>query len=728
MMEIFGVIIYIPKGLQTFMNRRNRVRNSTKMVSKTLTIFFIIGLITIPLTSWILFFRENQENLIMNTQIAADQTAIIFEEKINFQIKSIEHFQRLWVSDTNESNQYSYSRFINLAPLYFDDLIGVLAISWINKSGIISWVYPEEVSNPAIGISVLKTPLNEPNVAFLYANETGEIGMYFAKELYRGGQGYAIYYPLIYNEEITGFFALIFRITVLCNNLVERTPYLENFDLQILENEELIYNSSEIDLKTTKFLQTRQISFYDTLWTLKIVPNIAQINAISPWQSWEILLLGLCFTGVGIYLLLIQRSYRRELKSEYEEKQQIEEELFQSQKMEALGTLAGGIVHDSNNNLMSMQGFLSLLESDMEEQKKIIFPKLSSIDSTEFISIQKKLNDIFKYIDEMQLAIDRAKALNNHILQYSRHDIYKEEIISVNQIVEDVINILENTRDRRIHIEKSISQSQIYVKTDASMFHQLLMNIFINAGDAMPDGGQIQCSLQVIHKMFYNSQITDWIFIEISDTGMGIPAKNLSKIFNPFFTTKDKGSGTGLGLSIVYKGITRMNGKIDIQSEVSKGTKVRIWIPFEDLHPPENFVNPIVKIERQDEFPNLSILLVEDEFAISSSLTQYFMKLKIKITTYANATNALERYREKKHQYDIVILDINLPQMNGLECSKEILKIEPTQKILFITGYTELIVDIPKENLLGILMKPFHLSEVTQILRTFEKDHNTTGI
>lgn len=699
------------------MKKDNQASFKNQVRKKTIALLFILSLITIPTLLWIFDFERKQTNLIETTEIMSGQIDIIFEDSIMHQINTVEIFQNNWNVTNNESLLFDENRFYNLAPSYYNSLDNAIGISWINGSGIIKWVYPSVENNPAIGQSVFYTPQNESNEAFIYAYNTKQIGMYYSKELFRGGEGYAIYYPLLYQNNLTGFFALIFRFSEFCEGIITKIPFLSDHYIQIYEQDKLMFNSHPNESFSSKYTIHQTISFYNNEWELLLVPSKDLVNNVSPLSSWPLLLLGLFIGGLGIALFIVQNKFTNDLKNEYNEKQMIEKELFESQKMEALGTLAGGIVHESNNVLMGFQGYVSLVETNLKDLKtQITNPK-----------INKNLEENIEYIQEIYESINRAQNLNRQILQFSRHDLIQKEVIHVQDKLSNILSIFEKTIDKRINIEKIFPKSSLYLNLDTNLFQQIIMNLLINARDAIMDGGVIKCQLKKYRgEIPFNNTRLDWIIIKISDTGIGMSQNILDHAFDPFFTTKGKKEGTGLGLSIVYRAMKKMDGYIQIDSENMKGTTITLYFPQEKIKEfPKDQKLPIQK-EIRDIYPDLKVFIVEDEIMVVASLTKYLLKLKIGVHASTDTYDVVKDFSENYEQYQLAILDINLPNQNGIEIYKKFHEINPKLKVIFITGYSEYKIDQDDENIIGILLKPFKFTEILSIFRQHFTEYRQT--
>jgi PAS domain S-box-containing protein len=348
------------------------------------------------------------------------------------------------------------------------------------------------------------------------------------------------------------------------------------------------------------------------------------------------------------------------------ERKKLEEQLRQSQKMESIGLLAGGVAHDFNNILTAMYGYCAILQSKMGEDS----PFRSEI-------------------DHIQAAAERAASLTRSLLAFSRQQIMKPQQVNLNDIVKNIWQLLIRIIGEDIHLETNIAEMPLWIFADSVQIEQVLMNLAANARDAMPNGGQLTIETEVreidegfmhIHGIMAPGE---YAVISLSDNGIGMDAETSKKIFEPFFTTKEAGKGTGLGLSIVYGVIKQHNGYISVYSEPGLGTTFRIYLP-------------ITKAEHVSEERGVSlppkggtetILCAEDDDAIRALVTLILRSYGYNVITAVNGADAVSMFMEHKDEIDLLLLDLIMPKKNGKEASDEIRKLHPGLRTLFMTGY-----------------------------------------
>lgn len=352
------------------------------------------------------------------------------------------------------------------------------------------------------------------------------------------------------------------------------------------------------------------------------------------------------------------------------EKLKLEKQLAQSQKMEAIGRLAGGIAHDFNNLLTGIKGSAELarLEASLPEPLK-------------------------ELIDEITGISERAAILIQQLLAFSKKQLVAPIVIDINESIKETEKMLHRIISEDITLQTKLSSLPLRIKIDPGQFDQIIMNLVVNARDAMPKGGKIivETSLQEVdesYKQKYPALINgEFICLTISDTGTGMSKETMSKIFEPFFTTKGNVKGTGLGLSTVYGIVNQMNGHIIVYSEPGQGTTFKIYLPPSNEEVTKERVKEktVQRIHTGEE----TLLLVEDESIIRNLLEKILARAGYKAIITSSGKEALSKLEEGDLSPDLLISDLVLPDYNGWDLSLEIKKKRPDLRILFMSGYSE---------------------------------------
>jgi len=380
------------------------------------------------------------------------------------------------------------------------------------------------------------------------------------------------------------------------------------------------------------------------------------------------------------------------------ERKQLELQLQQAQKMEAIGTLAGGIAHDFNNILTPL----------------IIHTELALMDIPEDSSANASLQEVLK-------SSDRARNLVNQILTFSRQTDQTQRPLQTGLIVKEALKLLRSTLPTTIEIRQKVETESDMILADPTQIHQVLMNLCTNAYHAMRDiGGTLSVNLsdqeldsetaRQLHPVTPGS----YLKITVKDTGHGIDPTVLDKIFQPYFTTKEKGVGSGLGLAVVHGIIKNLGGLIDVHSEKGTGTTFEILLPKVELSTQDKavFDKPI---PTGDEH----ILFVDDEGVLVEAGNDLLKRLGYRVTSTTSSLEALEIFRDQPDSFDLVITDQTMPNMTGAALSQEIKKIREDVPIILCTGFSET-VDEEKAKKLGLdafVLKPIILREMANTIR-----------
>ena len=382
------------------------------------------------------------------------------------------------------------------------------------------------------------------------------------------------------------------------------------------------------------------------------------------------------------------------------EREKLQAQLLQAQKMEGLGTLAGGIAHDMNNILNVISGYASLI--------------LQNPGNTE------KVEEGLEVIKD---TVDRGASLVRQLLASARRSELKFEQIQVNDVLEKLHGLLKQTFPKTVEVRLELDPALPSVIADSNLLHQAVLNLCLNARDAMPSGGTLQVITRrvagaALRRIFQDASAKQYTCITVKDTGVGMNAAIQSRIFEPFFTTKQQGEGTGLGLSVVYGIVTNHKGFIDVESEPDQGTTFRICLPVPKSRETAIEVKeqPPVKDGTRPFGKGETILFAEDE-ARQLRLMQNFLQDKgYRILPAKDGAEAVEIFQCKKDEIGLVILDLGLPKLNGWEVFRKIKEIDPAVKAIFATGF--MTPQIESQLALGeasaVIMKPYQLDEILE--------------
>ena len=389
-----------------------------------------------------------------------------------------------------------------------------------------------------------------------------------------------------------------------------------------------------------------------------------------------------------------------EQKQAKEEKEKLEAMLHQSQKMEAIGTLAGGIAHDFNNILGAVLGYAELVKTKLSPDHPAV-------------GMQNQIIN----------AAIRAKDLVQQILLFSRQSKQELKPLKPEVVIKEAIELLRSTIPAIIEIKQDIPNGLGAILADSTQIHQIIMNLCTNAYHAMKKKGGVigicLCEKKILNDDHLFSDLTlppgSYLVLEISDTGHGMDKATLEKVFDPYFTTKKTGEGTGLGLSVVHGIVKNCGGELKIYSEPGQGTNVHIYFPKLKTydHNPVDFQESILQTGTE------RVLLVDDDPAILDMLKQSIETLGYQVTAFQSSREAFNEFKGNQANYDLVVTDMTMPEMTGFELSKQIFKQDPDMPIVLCTGYSELITK-EKAEAMGIkafIMKPVLLEVLSRTIR-----------
>ncbi len=383
------------------------------------------------------------------------------------------------------------------------------------------------------------------------------------------------------------------------------------------------------------------------------------------------------------------------------ERKNLEAQFLHSQKMEAIGTLAGGVAHDFNNILTRIIVYCELILHKMKPDKPLR------------VKIESILEDGL-----------RAEVLTRQLLTFSRKEFIQPCNININEITKNLTSMLIRLIGQGIKFETDLHPDVYPIRADPKQIEQIIINLAVNASDAMTDTGTL--TIKTANITINESDIAgfsditadDYVALSVQDTGCGISKENLAKIFEPFFTTKEVGKGTGLGLSTVYGIIKQNRGDIKITSEPDKGTTINIYLPR--LKEEETAVITEAK-EKEAQFPGgtETILLVEDDTGIRELISDLLRDLGYTVHEAENGMEALQVFGGKEKSIDLLLTDVIMPKMGGIKLAEEVMSVSSAVKVLFISGYIEKAFDRGnlEDERVAILRKPFNSSTLSRKIR-----------
>ncbi|MDH4230404.1 MAG: ATP-binding protein [Nitrospirota bacterium] len=445
------------------------------------------------------------------------------------------------------------------------------------------------------------------------------------------------------------------------------------------------YNIEELIYSNTKMLNSGQQSseFYKEMWATILSGENWEGTLINKkkdgsFYNEKMIITSIKNTGNEItHFVAIKRDITREKR--------LEEQLLHSQKMEAVGTLAGGIAHDFNNVLTAIMGYAEILKDEIGEDD----PK-------------------YKAISIIDSSAQRGADMASRILNVTRKDNWEFRIADLNKVTEETIALLSRSIPKNITIDMKLKEGLPKIKADTTQLQQVIMNLAVNARDAMPEGGRLLIETEEVEYVTGKAAVPaeKMVRFSISDTGKGIEKQYTQKVFDPFFTTKNRSGGTGLGLYIVHSIVSNHNGYINLYSEPGYGTRFNIYFPV------------CREVQQKDDNPGIieekgsgRILLVEDEFYVRECSRDLLEHMGYSVLTAPDGSEAIKTYSKEGNAIDLVLLDMIMPGINGVEVFHALKSINPGVRIVIISGYSDEgfsgIGNLLKNGARGFVQKPF---------------------
>jgi PAS domain S-box-containing protein len=381
------------------------------------------------------------------------------------------------------------------------------------------------------------------------------------------------------------------------------------------------------------------------------------------------------------------------------EQKKLQSQLLQTQKIQSIGTLAGGIAHDFNNILGIILAYSSLLDKSKLTPDKF---------SVSIIAINQ--------------AVQRGAALVRQILTFARKTDILFEPTDISELIHELLSMLGQTFPKTITFSESIEKSLPFILADRTQIHQALLNLCINSRDAMPQGGSISISAgkqtrEQIHQKFPDAREKEYVCLTVTDTGKGMDEATRQRVYDPFFTTKEKGKGTGLGLSVVYGIVQAHHGFIDVKSDMGRGTTFRLFFPVPVIN--EQTAVPQQSVESYEIGGTETIMFVEDEELLLQMVSFLLESKGYKVLCARDGLEAVNIFLSHKQEIALVITDMGLPVMTGTDEFKKLREIDPDVKVIFASGFFEPDIksELQKDGGNGFIQKPYDPNDILRMIR-----------
>ena len=377
------------------------------------------------------------------------------------------------------------------------------------------------------------------------------------------------------------------------------------------------------------------------------------------------------------------------------EQRRLEKQLRQSERMQAIGQLAGGVAHDFNNQITGIMGCAEMLKILVTEKE----PR--------------------HYVNMIMTSAGRASDLTAKLLAFSRQGTFQSIPVDVHKVIAEIVSLLERTIDKRIKLKQELLANPPFIIGDPTQIQNALLNIALNARDALPEGGDLVFATRVvdIDQKFISSTTADlvpgrYLEVGVTDTGIGMSEETQSHLFEPFFTTKKKGKGNGMGLAAVYGTVKGHKGGVTVQSQPGKGSTFRLYLPLAEG---VDLSKPAVQAVAPER-GSASVLVVDDEEVVRNVASDMLKSLGYRVQTCQGGREAVDYYREHWRQIDLVLLDVVMPDLSGRDTYLALFEINPAIRVIIASGYSfsRGVQEMIDKGAVSFLQKPFLLNELAR--------------
>ena len=659
----------------------------------------IVGLTTAicVLILWQRLVTQQSDEMQTVTRAQALVVKNKLESELNSRILPLELLRERWQVRGYQNDadfQSDAALVVNLYPVY-------QAIEWVDPTFHVRWAMPQQQTEAGIdGVAD-----ENRRITLLAAKDSGRVMITHEVDWGPDRRGLFVCVPAYTGENLAGFVLGAFLYQNLFNSILQGVS--QNYGIALYDGGQEIYNRAKS--APSAQAQEEDIDFQQLTWRAKVWPN-PEILAFTRSPLPQVTFVGgLLMAGLLAFVVYMAETAalqarqvkigNEKLKREIAGREQTEEALRHAQKMEAVGRLAGGVAHDFNNLLMVIGGQASLLLSGFGP-----------------------LNPARQGLREIVKASDRASKLTRQLLAFSRKQVLQPKVLDLNNLVTHLAEWLPPALGEDIRLHLDLEPTLGRVKADASQIEQVIMNLVFNARDAMPHGGELAILTANTHLdeswAHGDSEVKPGphVMLTVRDTGLGMDSETQLHIFEPFFSTKDRGKGTGLGLATVYGTVRQSGGCITVSSQLGEGTTVQIYFP--------QVMEAIEVREERPAFPpalhgSEKILVVEDDDAVRR-MTLEFLKISgYTVFEAKSGEEAVQFVAQHPEEIDLVLTDVIMPGLTGRELGERLLRLHPNLTILYMSAHTEDI--IVNHDMLGrgmpFIEKPFSPDELAGKVR-----------
>lgn len=640
-----------------------------------LPVIFGLSTIVFSLLLWQLLLTHQHVDIEAATAEQASFVKAKTESEIKARIVPLERLAERWQSQDGANSAVMKSD----AGLVISQYPSYRAIEWVDPSFRPGWAITGKTSSGSVGAgSAVLAPVPALSTALREASRSRKTAIAPSIDLGQAGQGFLVGVPVYRRNKLSGFLVGAFAERGLLSAVLQDVA--TDYWIAIYDGDRLVYSSSAVQPpKMDQYVRDANITFRQLNWRAVVWPKTGAAAYARSSLPMVVFIAGILMALILAFAVYMAETAHlnvkgleaanRELEREVAGREQAEAALRQAQKMEAIGRLAGGVAHDFNNLLVVIRGQALLLRARVNSA-----------------------NPMRRELDEIVKTADRASSLTRKLLAFGRKQVLQPRVLDLNEQIRQIADILPSVLGADIKLQLALESDLGNVKADGPQLQQVIMNLVLNARDAMPDGGELtiqtaNCELAADWSRSHpGTQTGPHVMLAVRDTGHGMDDETQSHIFEPFFTTKDTSRGSGLGLATVYGTVNQSGGCVTVSSKVSIGTTIQIYLPRVDEPVDVVDESSAAATEIQGEE---KILVVEDDDAVRR-MAREFLKLKgysvVEMRSAAEAIHWLESHDEK---VDLVLTDLIMPGMKGRELVERLANLRPGLKALYMSAYTE---------------------------------------
>jgi signal transduction histidine kinase/ActR/RegA family two-component response regulator len=634
----------------------------------------IFGLTTIiaALVLWQLLLTNRRVETQANTKEQALFVKAKTESELSARILSLERLAGRW----QDRDRLDAGDMESDASLVMSGYPAYQAIEWIDPTFHVVWAAPERGNQADVAANLGAEP--ERRAKLEDAITAKSMAATPPTNLRQGGRGFLVFVPVYSQKKLNGFLVGVFRYRALLSSILQDVA--PDYWVVVSDGPEEIYSRVPENSVRRPYVQEADIQVQGLTWRVSAWPKrglIAYTRSPLPTLVFGGGILMAIVLGFAVYmtessLLHVRKltAANLELEKQIAGREQAEEALRQAQKMEAVGRLAGGVAHDFNNVLMVIRGQAAL--------------SLNAVGLSP--ALHQELSEIVK-------AADRASLLTRKLLAFGRKQVLQARVLDLNVLITQMAEMLPPVLGEDIVLKINLDPKLGHVKADSAQLEQVIMNLVINARDAMPDGGEltIETANSDLNEAWVSThpgvRSGPHVVLRVRDTGHGMDEATRAHLFEPFFTTKDKSRGSGLGLATVYGTVNQSGGCVTVSSKPGSGTTFEVYLPRVEeaveavaAEPPK----PVYSLGHEER-----ILVVEDDDAVRR-MTREFLQLRgYTVLEARGATDAIQFVERHQETIDLVLTDVVMPGMKGRELVDRLGKLRPGLKVLYMSAYTE---------------------------------------